>query len=227
MQKITTHTMNILSDYINQDFEPFDIKDNIARVQDFFTDINFSHFPVTEEGVFVGNISSEDVDSFDFSKELTDYKYTFEGFFTRKNSVLLDVLDDFAKNESNVIPVLDDHNNYIGYYELEDIIKVFNETPFLREIGGIIIVEKGINDYSFSQIAQIIEGNNGKILGAFISNADAEKVQITIKIGEGGLNEIIQTFRRYEYEIISEHQEDDYLKTLKERSDYLDRYLNI
>ncbi|MCL9804819.1 acetoin utilization protein acuB [Flavobacterium amniphilum] len=218
--------MNTLSNYINQDFKPFDIKENIARVQDFFTDFNFSHFPVTEEGVFIGNISSEDASSFDFSKDLTDYKYTFEGFFTRKNSVLLDVLDDFAKNESNVIPVLDEHNNYVGYYELEDIIKVFNETPFLREIGGIIIIEKGINDYSFSQIAQIIEGNNGKILGAFISNADAEKVQITIKIGEGGLNEIIQTFRRYEYEIISEHQEDDYLRTLKERSDYLDRYLN-
>ena len=218
--------MNVHSDYINQDFKPFDIRENIARVQDFFTDFNFSHFPVTEEGVFIGNISSEDANSFDFSKELTDYKYTFEGFFTRKNSVLLDVLDDFAKNESNVIPVLDEHNNYIGYYELEDIIKVFNETPFLREIGGIIIVEKGINDYSFSQIAQIIEGNNGKILGAFISSTDAEKVQITIKIGEGGLNEIIQTFRRYEYEIISEHQEDDYLRTLKERSDYLDRYLN-
>ena len=218
--------MNILSDYINQDFEPFDIKEKIAHVQDFFTDMNFSHFPVTEEGVFIGNISSEDANSFDFSKELTDYKYSFEGFFTRKSSVLLDVLDDFAKNESNVIPVLDEQNNYIGYYELEDIIRVFNETPFLREIGGIIIVEKGINDYSFSQIAQIIEGNNGKILGAFISSADADRVQITIKIGEGGLNEIIQTFRRYEYEIISEHQEDDYLKTLKERSDYLDRYLN-
>ncbi|MFC4817919.1 MULTISPECIES: CBS domain-containing protein [unclassified Flavobacterium] len=219
--------MNILSDYINHDFEPFDIKESIARVQDFFTDVNFSHFPVTEEGVFVGNISSEDADGLDFSKALGDYKYTFEGFFTRKNSVLLDVLDDFAKNESNVIPVLDEHNKYIGYYELEDIISVFNETPFLKEIGAIIIIEKGINDYSFSQIAQIIEGNNGKILGSFISNIDEEKVQITIKIGEGGLNEIIQTFRRYEYEIISEHQEDDYLKTLKERSDYLDRYLNI
>ena len=139
----------------------------------------------------------------------------------------LDVLDDFAKNETNVIPVLDELNNYIGYYELEDLIKVFNETPFLKELGGIIIIEKPINGYSFSQISQIVEGNNAKILGAYISSSDAEKVQITLKIAEGSLNEIIQTFRRYEYEIISEHQEDDYLKTLKERSDYLDKYLNI
>jgi hypothetical protein len=35
------------------------------------------------------------------------------------------------------------------------------------------------------------------------------------------MNEIIQTFRRYNYEIISEHQEDNYINNLKERSDYL------
>lgn len=219
--------MTILSDYLNNDFKPFASNDTIAFAQDFFTDLNFSHFPILDNGIFIGNIAAEDVDGFDFSKNLSDYRYSFEGFFTRSNSVLLDVLDDFAKNETNIIPVLDTNNNYIGYYELDDLIKVFNETPFLRELGGIIIVEKPINGYSFSQIAQIVEGNNAKILGAYISSSDTEKIQVTIKIAEGSLNEIIQTFRRYEYEIISEHQEDDYLKTLQERSDYLDKYLNI
>ncbi len=219
--------MTILTDYINQDLKPLDIQDTVANAQDFFLDVPFSHFPVIEEGVFVGNVSSEDVETFEFDKKLIDYKYTFEGFFTRSNSVLLDVLDDFAKNESNVVPVLDEQNNYVGYYELEDIVKIFNETPFLRELGGIIVIEKGINDYSFSQISQIVEGNNSRLLGAYISNAENGKIQITLKISEGGINEIIQTFRRYQYDIISEHQEDDYLKTLKERSDYLDKYLNI
>ncbi len=219
--------MTNLSDYITQDLKPLDIQESVAIAQDFFLDLPFSHFPVLENGVFIGSVSSEDIENFDPSKKLFDYKYSFEGFFTRKYSVLLDVLDDFAKNETTVMPVLDEQNNFIGYYELEDVIRVFNETPFLKELGAVIIVEKGINDYSFSQIAQIVEGNNCKLLGAFLSNADTDKVQITIKISEGGINEIIQTFRRYEYEIISEHQEDDYLKTLKERSDYLDRYLNM
>lgn len=219
--------MNILSDYINQDLKPLDIQESIAAAQDFFAGVPFSHFPVIEEGVFMGNVSGEDIENFDFDKKLIDYKYSFEGFFTRKNSVMLDVLDDFAKNETNVIPVLDEQNNYIGYYELEDLIKVFNETPFLKETGGIIIVEKDADGYSFSQISQIVEGNNGKLLGLFISGIESNTVQITLKISGSGLNEIIQTFRRYEYEIISEHQEDDYLKTLKERSDYLDKYLNI
>jgi hypothetical protein len=78
-----------------------------------------------------------------------------------------------------------------------------------------------------SQIAQIVESNNAKILGLFISKIENQNTEITLKISLGGLNEIIQTFRRFEYKIISQHQEDSYIENLKERSDYLDKYLNI
>ena len=219
--------MNILSDYINQDYKPLEIQESVAIAQDFFVDVPFSHFPVTEEGVFIGNLSSEDVETFDFNKKISDYKYTLEGFFSKKSDIWLDVLESFAKNETNILPILDENNLYLGYYEISDIISFFNETPFLKEAGNIIIIENNIHKYSFSQIAQIIEGNDGKLLGMFISDSTSEKIQITIKIVAGGINEIIQTFRRYEYEIISEHLEDNYINNLKERSEYLDKYLNI
>ena len=91
----------------------------------------------------------------------------------------------------------------------------------------ILKVKKGIVDYSMGQITQIVESNNGKLLGLFISESDGNSIEVTMKISLGAINEIIQTFRRYNYEIISEHQEDDYINTLKERSDYLDKYLNM
>jgi hypothetical protein len=89
------------------------------------------------------------------------------------------------------------------------------------------VIKKSIQEYSMSQITQIIESNNGKLLGLFVSEADVENVQITIKIAIGAMNDIIQTFRRYNYEIVSEHQEDNYLNSLKERSEYLDKYLSM
>jgi hypothetical protein len=89
------------------------------------------------------------------------------------------------------------------------------------------VVRKGVLDYSMSQITQIVESNNGKLLGLFISESSIDSIEITLKITLGAMNEIIQTFRRYNYEIISEHQEDNYINNLKERSDYLDKYLNI
>ncbi|RUT70877.1 CBS domain-containing protein [Flavobacterium cupreum] len=219
--------MTEITNYITNDFRAIDSQETIASVQDFFADVSFSHFPVLENGIFIGSIASDDVETFDTDKKAIDYKYTLERFFARKSMIWLDLLEVFAKNHTNTVPVLDENNTYIGYYEMEDIMKFFKETPFLKEQGGIIIVQKGIVDYSMSQITQIVESNNGKILGCFISEADMENVQITVKIGLGAMNEIIQTFRRYNYEIISEHQEDTYINSLKERSDYLDKYLNI
>ena len=160
-------------------------------------------------------------------QKILDYKYTLESFFTQKKDAWLDVLENFAQNQTTIMPILDENNSYLGYYEIADVIKIFNETSFLKEPGNIIVVEKNTNEYSFSQISQIIEGNNGKLLGLFISDTTNTTVQITLKIAAGVMNEIIQTFRRYEYDVVSEHQDDGFLNNLKERSEYLDRYLNI
>ena len=219
--------MTEITEYITNDLKAIDSFDSIAAVQDFFNDLHFSHFPVLEEGVYIGSIAAEDIETFDSDKKIIDYRFTLEGFFTKTDTIWLDVLEVFAKNHTNLVPVLDENNSYVGYYEIEDIMKFFHETPFLQEPGGIIVVRKGVLDYSMSQITQIVESNNGKLLGLFISEATADSVEITLKITLGAMNEIIQTFRRYNYEIISEHQEDNYINNLKERSDYLDKYLNI
>jgi hypothetical protein len=219
--------MTEITEYISNDFKALDSEETIVEVQSFFDEVPFSHFSVLKEGVYLGCIAADDVETFDFDKKVSDYKYTLEGFFARINMNWLDVLEIFAKNDCNMVPVLGEDNSYLGYYELEDVVKFLYETPFLKDQGGIIVVEKNAVDYSIGQITQIVESNNGKLLGLFISDASAEKVQVTIKIALGPMNDIIQTFRRYNYEIVSEHQEDNYMNSLKERSEYLDKYLNI
>jgi Mg/Co/Ni transporter MgtE len=219
--------MTEIADYITTDFKAIDSHETIAVAQDFLEKLNFSHFPIVEEEIFIGSIASEDLETFDSNKKILDYRYTLEVFFVRTDMIWLDVLEVFAKNHTNLVPVLDENNKYVGYYEINDIMSFFNETPFLKEPGDIVIIKKGVFDYSISQIVQIVESNNGKLLGLFVSETDLSSITITLKISVGAMNEIIQTFRRYNYEIISEHKEDTYINTLKERSDYLDKYLNI
>ena len=219
--------MTEITNYITNDYKAIDSQETISAVQDFFDELTFSHFPVVEEGIYIGSIASDDIETFDSLKKVFDYRYSLEGFFARENMIWLDVLEVFAKNHSNLVPVLNENNNYLGYYEIRDIMNFFHETPFLQESGGIILVKKKTLNYSMGEITQIIESNNGKILGLFVSKSDIEFTEVTIKISLGVMNEIIQSFRRYDYEIISEHFEDNYINTLKERSDYLDKYLNI
>ena len=219
--------MTEITNYITNDFKALDSQETIMDVLDFLNESSFSHFPIVENEVFIGNIVTNEIEGFDSSKLVFDYRYSLEGFFVRSSMIWLDVLEVFAKNNSNIVPVLDEDNKYIGYYEINDILNFFHKTPFLKESGTIVIIKKTLSDFSLSQISQIVESNNGKLLGMFISDSDAVHVQITLKISLGPINEIIQAFRRYNYEIITEHFEDNYIKTLKERSDYLDKYLNI
>jgi hypothetical protein len=139
----------------------------------------------------------------------------------------LDVLVAFARNEANLVPVMDKDMNIMGYYNLTDVVSVFINTPFFKEPGGILVISKGIKDYSFSEIAQIVESNNSKLLGGFITEMKNDMVQVTIKIGATEINDIIQTFRRYNYTILFGNTDDQFLENLKQRSDYLDKYLNV
>jgi signal-transduction protein with cAMP-binding, CBS, and nucleotidyltransferase domain len=214
--------------YVINDVDIRSLKDSIGDLQKIFNELTYSHLPVEDEGVYLGCISENDVRCFDSDKKLEDYQYALEGFFARSDDYWLDTLQVFAQNNTNLLPVLDSANQYMGYLELSDIINHFNETPFLSEPGGIIILEKGERDYSFSEIGQITESHNAALLGIFVSSKDSETAQITLKVStSASLNDILQTFRRYEYNVVSEHPEDRYRKSLEARSEYLDKYLKI
>ncbi|MDH7445330.1 CBS domain-containing protein [Aquimarina sp. 2201CG14-23] len=213
--------------YIVNEIEPLATKAKVVDAQLLFNELTYTHFPVLKDNTYIGCISEADIRCFETEKTLESYQYALEGFYVRNDANWLDVLESFAQNHSNIMPVLDDDNNYQGYFELRDIMNLFNETPFLSEPGNILIVEKGVLDYSFSEVAQIVESNNAKLLGLFISNMENDVIQITLKINDSDINNIVQTFRRYSYNIVSKHHEDSFLNNLKERSQYLEKYLNI
>ena len=217
-----------LSEFIINDIKPLNSKSKIRDLQLLFNQLTFSHIPINDDNkTYLGCYSETDALCFESDKTLNEYLHSIEAFFVRDNTLLLDVLEAFAVNSTNIMPVLNAQNDYLGYYELNDIISLFGESPFFAEAGELLVVEKNINDYSFSEISQIVESNDGKLLGAFISKQNNDLVQVTLKISNTGLNEIIQTFRRYSYNIVSGHEEDSYIESLKERSDYLKKYLNM
>ena len=216
-----------LKEYILNDVEIVHLSEKIGEVQKLFNQLTYTHLPVQSEGVYIGCISENDVRCFENEKTLDDYRYALEGFYVTENNYWLDSLETFAQNNSNILPVLDEDNIYQGYVELNEMISLFKETPFLNEPGNILIIQKAFKDYTFGEVSQIVESNNAHLLGAFVSKIENEMAEITLKITPSGMNEIIQAFRRYGYLIISEHQEDTFNKNLKDRSKYLDKYLNI
>ncbi|SHJ78355.1 hypothetical protein SAMN04487911_1373 [Arenibacter nanhaiticus] len=205
----------------------FKVGDALKEVVDFFKEGDYSHIAVVENGLFLGVLAENDLESFDVSKKIEDIRYHLEKFFVLRDFSWLDVLEVFSKNDANLMPILDQESMVVGYYDLKDVVDRFMDTPFFTEPGGVLVLAKGVNDYSFSEIAQIAESNNAKLIGGFISDIRNDVIEITIKIGTTNLNEIIQSFRRYNYTIIFGNDDDQFMEELKQRSDYLDKYLNV
>ncbi len=217
-----------ISESIINDISIQPITQTISELKNMFNLLTYSHIPIAKDGQYIGCIAEYDLRCFDDDKSIASYSNTLSPFYVRKSFPLLDILKAFVNNGTNLMPVLDDQTNtYLGYFELHDAMAILDNTPFFSEEGNFIVIEKGEHDFSFSQISQIIESNEGRLYGAYISEMRNGVTQITLKINNTRLNEILQTFRRYDYKIISEHQEDSYLRDLKERSDYLNKYLNI
>lgn len=218
----------MITEYIVNDISPLDTGAKLGEAQDIFSQTTYSHIPVMQDGIYMGCMAENDVHCHEAGETIAEQMHLCEGFFVREEADWLNVLEGFGVNGTNLMPVLDEQNSYLGFYELKDIMRFFNQTPFINEPGGILIIEKGVHDYSFSEISQIVESNEGRMLGALVSEVKNDIAQISLKVGsDASLNAILQAFRRYGYSVVSSHQDDTFLVDLRERSDYLEKYLSI
>jgi predicted transcriptional regulator len=217
-----------LNEYITREIEELTLESTINSAEKICNDIPITHLPVVENTTFMGCFLESDIRTIENKEELVrNYKDSLTFFYATKESTILELIAIFSDNDTNIVPVLDEHKEYMGYYDLNDILDVFNSSPFLYQQGIVITVEKLKKEFSISEAAQIVESNNATLLGIYISSEKADSFEVTLKIGSEDVNTIIQTFRRYNYQIISEHKDDSYLKDLKNRSDYLQKYLDM
>ncbi|SFR32786.1 CBS domain-containing protein [Robiginitalea myxolifaciens] len=216
-----------MRDHIITTIPVFELTDSLKEAMHFFTHSTYSHVAIIENDEFLGLLGEADMDSFQETATIEDFRYQLEGFSVGMDASWLDVLEVFTRNEANIVPVLDNANHLMGYYDLNDVVGIFTQMPFFTEPGVILMLEKAARDYSFSEIAQIVESSNTRLLGAFITEAREEQVQITLKMSESNINDVLQTFRRYGYTILFGSVDDQFLEELRERSIYLDKYLNV
>ncbi len=217
-----------VSDYISKDIKPIRLTDEVKKVQILFEQVTFTHLPLIDKNKFCGSLAKNDLEFIDKSHQKIEQKKAFlKPLYVLDNMCWFEVLQTFANYNCNLLPVLDKQKKYLGYYELNDFLTIFKNTPFLHEEGVILTISKGINDYSFSEISQIVEANNATLFGIFVSKVENETATITLKLSLHDINNTMLSFRRYGYLILTETHEDKYLDNLKDRSDYLEKYLSI
>ena len=90
-----------------------------------------------------------------------------------------------------------------------------------------MIISTHIKKYSTSEIANIVESNNGRILGLLLVNTDEDSTQIVLKLSAENISSIGDTFERFGYQISNKYFEDSKQELLKERFDQLQKFMEV
>ncbi len=189
-----------------------------------------SHLPIVDNNEYLGIIS--DADIFDMNTPETpvlSHNLSLKRPFVKEHQHIYEVVEVASKHKLSIVPVLAEDEHYLGLITISDLAHECSHLMSTENPGGIIVLEIKTNDYSLSEIAQIVEGNDTKILSLYVrTKRPSDNVEITIKTNRTDISAVIQTFERYSYKIKQIHSENSEVdSSLKDRLDSFLKYLSI
>lgn len=188
-----------------------------------------SHLPITNGENYVGLISEKDIlDLNNNALAIGNHSLSLDKIYLKDTQHIYEIIEILEKFSLSLIPVVDSQERYLGCITLKDLLTYLSNSFSVNSPGGIIILEMSQNDYSLTEIANIVESNGAKVLSCFLGNhVDSTLIEVIIKINKIEMESIIQTFNRYNYSIVATFGETDDNEDLKDRYDSLMNYLNI
>jgi len=220
----------IAKELISEVISPLKTSDSGQTALNLMEVFKVSHLPIVNNQEFLGLISDSDI--FDMNQPdepIGNHALTLLKPFVKTNQHIFEVIGLVARLKLTIVPVLDDNNNFKGVITAQDLIKRLAEMSALDQPGAIIVLELTERDYSLSQIAQIIEGNDVKVVSMYVTSpADSTKLEITIKLNSNEIASVIRTFDRYNMSVKTWTASSDSIdRFYQERFDLLMKYLNI
>ena len=217
---------NLLSEVI----PPLRLTDTGQKALNWMEIFRISHLPVVDGKRLVGLISDKIIYDLNIiDKPVGDYSDHLLSPHIHTNQHIYEVFNAISVLKLSAVPVLDLYDQYCGVITVFDLAQKFADLVAVQEPGGVIVLELNAIDYSLSQIAQIVEGNDAKILSFYISpEVESKRMTVTLKINVVDLSAIIQTFVRYDYNIIAVYMDDSVINNMyDDRLDQLMKFMNI
>ncbi len=189
-----------------------------------------SHLPVVEDGKYLGIVSDKLIYDFDIlDKPINKELDKLNTAHVHLDQHIFEIAILMYKLKLSVIGVVDTDHYYAGAITLYDLARRFARLFSLQEIGGVVILEMNVSDYSLSQISQIVESNDTRILSMFLNRTPGtSNLDVILKLDKEDLSPVIQAFMRYDYNVKSVYLDHSMLNDLyKDRFDQFMKFMNI
>lgn len=214
----------IAKQIISENLPVLNLHDKISNVVKMMDDFGVSHLPIVHKGDYVGIISEEDI----FHIKDVNQEISVCGNINIESSVfeqqhIFDAVEVIARNKQTIVPVITDKRKYVGSIIAFDVLLSLNDLINVERNSAIVVLELNKVDYSLSQVSQIVEYNDSRILFLYTkANKDSKKMQLTLRIETDNIESILESFNRYEYMVLEVHAPESPVRDV-----YGDRYENL
>lgn len=204
--------------------------DSGSLALEWMDEFKVSHLPIVDNSEYLGLISDSEIyDLPNPDTSITSQQFVFARPFVRDNQHILEIMGLLSENNISVIPVLDVEDKYLGVITLPDLSNQVARLVSSYNLGAIIVLEMHVRDYSLSEIAQIVEGNDTKIMSLYVHNHNQpDHIFVTLKLNRTDISPVIQTFERYSYRIVQVYSNDkEFDSMLEDRYHSFMKFLSI
>lgn len=219
----------LAKDLITDEIPPLKTSDTGTMAMNWMDEFKVSHLPIINKNEYLGLISDTDILDLNIADEsLGSRKLSLIRPFVSETQHLYEIIKLVSNMKLSVLPVLDENERYLGLITATNLLQEFGSVAAINEPGGIIVLEMNVYDYSLAQIAQIVEGNDGKVLSCYIkSTTDSTKIEVILKVNREDISGILQTFYRYNYTVIASFYQSRFRDDMQNRFDSFMNYINI
>lgn len=183
---------------------------------------------VDEQGVFLGMIAYDELETLAAEPLIGELTELHRPLSVQALDPILKLLHLFDEHALTALAVVDEAAVFVGQIQIHDLPAWMAAQQGLAQPGGTLVLRIAANNYSLSEIARIVESNNGTILNLSMTTDDADgSLQLHLKINLLDLTYVMATFERFGYQISSFTHQSHLDGFYTERYDALMRYLDI
>lgn len=214
---------------ISSEILPLKTSDNARQALAWMEEYKVAHLPIVNHEELLGLISEQDIYQFNNLDEVVgNHPLSIVKARVTNHQHIYEVMKLVALQNLTLIPVVDEKERYQGSITLLSLLQHLSSTFSVENPGGIIVMEINEKDYQLTEIANIVESNDAKILSTFLMNhVDSTRLELFLKVNKLEIGQILQTFNRYGYLVKSSFGTDENEEDLKDRYDSLMNFLNI
>lgn len=215
------------SAFIDPSIVPLKISDSVAVAIDFFKEFSVRQLPVVQDNICIGILSLDEIEEELEDIPVLDFinlSYSFASTYDH----IYEVMRAISEQSVTLFPIIDENNNYLGCITLASLFKNYVNCAAFSQPGSIVVLEMDKKNYSLAEISRIVESENKVILSSLLSsNAESDRLEITLKLNSAQIQNLLSTFERFGYNIKATFDEEDVKDTLKNRYESLMTYLNV